>query len=114
MPSPALPMPGEQLAARLSRGLAPGYDLVELAVASPSLVRDGTTGEGLALRVHVSVTLPGFQAQQWQVTVPVDRTDLDPSVNPSAFVTTLRANLEEWWATKDQESTTAAWGRRLE
>lgn len=111
----SLPMPAEELAERLSRALAPNHDSVELVVSSPTLVQAAaTTGEGLEFRVHVTVTLPGHPAQRWQVTVPIDPIDLDPAVNHSAFVTTLRANLEEWWATKDQEPTTAARGRRLD
>jgi hypothetical protein len=35
-------------------------------------------------------------------------------VNPSAFVLIVRANIDEWWAAKDNEPTFAEWGQRLD
>jgi hypothetical protein len=64
------------------------------------------------LRVTVT-TARSEIAEHWQITIPLDPADLDPGVNPTAFVAILRANLEEWWHMKDYESNIAAWGRRL-
>jgi hypothetical protein len=109
---PSLPVPPEDLACKLSRPLAPRRDGLELSVVDPTLVK---TGDDLRLRLRVTVTTARSEtAEHWQVSIPIDPADLDPAVNPSAFATTLRANLEEWWDVKDRESRIAAWGRRLE
>ncbi|MBV9012485.1 MAG: hypothetical protein JO272_10625 [Pseudonocardiales bacterium] len=108
---PALPISPEELARTLSRPLAPRRDGLELSVADPTLVE---TGDDLRLRLQVTVTTARSEtAEQWQVMIPLDLADLDPAVNPTAFATTLRVNLEEWWDMKDREPHIAAWGRRL-
>ncbi|MGH3769273.1 MAG: hypothetical protein ACRDS0_00890 [Pseudonocardiaceae bacterium] len=110
---PALPTPPEDLARQLSRPLAPRRDGLELSVADPTLVE---TAEDPTLRLRLRVTVTTARsktAEHWQVMIPLDPADLDPAVNPTAFVVTLRANLEEWWDMKDRESHIAAWGRRL-
>jgi hypothetical protein len=109
--SPSLPVPPENLARKLSRPLAPRRDGLELSVADPTLVE---TGDGPGLRLRVTVTTAHSEmAEYWQVTIPLDPADLDPAVNPTAFATILRADLEEWWDVKDRESRIATWGRRL-
>ncbi|MBV8542605.1 MAG: hypothetical protein JO063_09700 [Pseudonocardiales bacterium] len=107
----SLPLPPEDLARKLSRPLAPRRDGLELSVADPTLVE---TGDDPKLRLRVTVTTARCETpEHWQVTIPLDPVDLDPAVNATAFATTLRANLEEWWDMKDRESRIAAWGRRL-
>ena len=54
----------------------------------------------------------GSAVEQWDLRLPLDLVDLDPEVAVQSFITTIRANLEEWWYTKDREPHTAAWGRR--
>jgi hypothetical protein len=65
--------------------------------------------------VRVTVARDGKSgAQSWQVTIPLDPLDIDPAVDPASFVTTIRANLEEWWDRKGVEPPIAAWGHRLD
>jgi hypothetical protein len=78
--------------------------------------------EDLHLRLRVDV-VPGVghKPEAWEVTFPFDlhgRTPTDPDeftriAIVNTYVNVLRANLEEWWYTKDREPHTAAWGRRL-
>lgn len=106
-----LPLAPDELAVRLSRGLAPRRDNLRLAVAEPVLVERPQLG----LRLLVTVTSDAQQAaERWEVTIPLDPLDLDPEIVTTSFVVTLRANLEEWWDVKDQEPPIAAWGRRLD
>jgi len=113
MAVPALPMPPEELARSLSRALGGRSAGPALTVTEPGLVR--TPDEpGLGLRVTVDAAGgPGHAGETWRVTIPVDPIDLEPDVSPSALVTVLRANIEEWWDRKAYEPHLASWGRRL-
>jgi hypothetical protein len=110
--APALPIPAEELALRLSRSLAPERNNLELSVTEVALLSDPDADLKLQLLVKVT-SLDSPKAQVWQVGIPIDPTDLDPAVNLSAFILIVRANLEEWWAVKTAEPRIAAWGRRL-
>jgi hypothetical protein len=106
MPVPPLPMSAEELARLLSRPLPGGP---ALAVNDLVLVEvPGPPGWELRLRARVTV-----EDQAWEVSFPVDPMDFDPDVVPASLVLVLRANLEEWWHTREHEPHTAAWGRRL-
>ena len=105
-----LPMPADELAARLSRALAPGHDPVVLSVSRVALVPPPEAA--LALLLALVAEPPGGTHGHWEVTVPVDPVDLGQDVRTDAFVLTVRANLEEWWAMKDREAGLAMQGRR--
>ena len=112
MPIGSLPMPAVELGRRLSRTLAPRRDGLQLSVADPELIETPTN---FGLMVKVTVTTDGMPgADSWRVTVPLDPLDLDPAVDPASFVTTIRANLEEWWDMKGVEPLIAAWGHHLD
>jgi hypothetical protein len=114
MTVPPLPLAPEELARRLSEGLAPRPEGLELSVEQPILV-EVPEDPGLVLRLRVTAaTAADPDGQVWQLAIPLDPADLDPEVNPSALVTVLRANLEEWWDVKDSEPHIASWGRRLD
>ncbi len=104
MPEPELPMPTEQLGQRLSIPLGGSAAGPALHVTGLSLVRNA---DGLGLRLDVTAGV-----EHWLVTIPLDPIDLDPEVSADALVVTLRANLEEWWHTKDHDSRVAGWGVR--
>jgi hypothetical protein len=115
MPVPSLPLPPEELARRLSRGLGARPDGLELSVAEPVLVE--VAGDpGVELRVRVTATSrdTSSDGERWRVSIPVDPADLAPTVSLPAVILILRANLEEWWDVKDSEPEFAAWGRRLD
>jgi hypothetical protein len=106
----SLPIPAEDLARELNRHPAPSPDGAELTIIDPTLVGSADNND-LALRVYVNATAHG-RAESWQLTIPLDPIDLDPKVNPSAFVLIVRANIDEWWAVKDNEPTVAGRGQR--
>jgi hypothetical protein len=108
----SLPIPAEDLARELNRHPAPSPDGAELTIIDPALVGSADNND-LALRLRVNATAGG-RAESWQLTIPLDPIDLDPKVNPSAFVQIVRANIDEWWAVKDNEPAIAGWGRRLD
>lgn len=113
MRTPILPLPAADLARRLSGLLAPRRDGLSLTVTALELVtHDAGPGLGLRMTVKISRT-DGAPNELWQVTIPVDPIDLDPSVNVDSFVITIRANLEEWWHVRKAEPRIALWGRRL-
>ena len=93
---PFLPVLPVELAAALSRPFAGRSDgLVLQIVPDPELVR--SRGEtGIALRLHLTAAASDRVAQSWRLDIPVDRSDLDPAVDISAFITIIRANLQEW------------------
>ena len=114
MPVPTLPLAPEELARRLSEGLAPRPEGLELSVAEPVLI-EVPEDPGRALRLRVTAaTAADPDVQMWQLAIPLDPADLDPEVSPSALVAILRANLEEWWDVKDRDPRIAFWGRRLD
>ena len=114
MALPALPIPPEELARSLSRALGGRSAGPALTVTEPGLVRTpDEPGFGLRLTVDVDGGAGGA-GETWRVTIPVDPIDLEPDVSPSALVTVLRANIEEWWDRKADEPRLASWGHRVE
>jgi hypothetical protein len=104
-----LPMDPDELAAAISRELAPRPDHLQLSVSGLGLVG----GAEPQLRMRVRATADAMSPESWEMTIPIDPADLDPEVVPSSFVLVIRANLEEWWDVKAFEPSIAAWGRRL-
>ena len=90
-------------------------DGLSITVSRAEVVIDESRHWVLLAKVRVtSSTNP--DPQEWQITLPLGADDEEGRLidaTPSAFIRTLRANLEEWWHVKDSEPNIAAWGRRL-
>lgn len=109
-----LPIPPAELARRLSRGLGPRRDGLELTVTSADLTPVHDNRAQLRLLV-TATTHADRRGQHWQVDIPIDTEDLDPQLlGTPALIITLRANLEEWWDVRAVEPDFAAWGHRLD
>lgn len=109
----SLPCDPGVLAAELSRPLVP-TDRHRLTVEAVEL-RGGDQPDSGVLRLVVQAAPGcGSPVQRWQLDLEVPASMLDPRMTGhQAWAVTLRANIEEWWMTKDREPHTAAWGRRL-
>jgi hypothetical protein len=103
----SLPCDPDLLATELRRPLVP-TDRHRLAVETVELRPGDQPDSGLLVLRVQAVPAPGAPVEYWQLDLPMSKDDLDPQVTHHAFVTTLRANIEEWWATKDSEPHTAA------
>jgi hypothetical protein len=107
-----LPCDAAQLAAELSRPLVE-RDAYRLTVHSVAVTCASEPDAATLSLLVDAVPAPGARPERWQVDLPVSVEDLDPSVLHASLVTTLRANLEEWWATKGFDPVTQGLGRRL-
>lgn len=110
--TPALPGDATALARDLSRPLVP-RDRYRLDVRSVAVVASPVPGEAVLDLLVDAVPDAGRAAERWQVALPVALADLDPAVAYDALVLTLRAGLEEWWATRGHDPVTRRFGRRL-
>jgi hypothetical protein len=104
-----LPLDSAQLARDLSQPLGPRPEGLRLDV--PEAEFSGGCQAPSLLRVRIKVIRPSAPPEMWQVEFPLERSDHHMAYQ--SFVTTIRANIEEWWDVKDQEPQVAAWGRRL-
>lgn len=88
----------------LSRPLGSAHVEWQLIVIDGSFGPDELSGEP-ALRMTVSAH-PALDepAQTWRVTLLLDSEDLLEDPNIQAHLVVVRANLEEWWQTKDSNS----------
>ncbi|MFB9376454.1 hypothetical protein ACFFKU_12305 [Kineococcus gynurae] len=108
----SLPCDPDTLATELSRPLVPS-DRHRLTVERLDLLPGGDVDSGL-LVLHVRAAAdPAAATERWQVRLPLSPSMLDPRMAHDAFVLTLRANLEEWWMTRNHDPRTAAWARRV-
>ena len=111
MPTPQLPVADKELVRLLNRPLTrPDHRSVNLTVDSAQAREGiGPTKLGLELAVRVSTPARGRESA-WTVVIPLDPLDIAEGMTPQAFVATMRANLEEWWACKDTDPEIARWG----
>jgi hypothetical protein len=108
----SLPCDPAALATAPSRPLVP-TDPQHLAVETVELL-PGELPDSVLLLLYVRATSgPSAPTEHWHLRLPLDLNMLDPQMSHHAFVMTLRANIEEWWMTKNREPPIAAWGRRL-
>jgi hypothetical protein len=114
----SLPLPAHEFARRLSVPLERRPVGWRIDVTSAEVV---TEARHTTLRLRVEV-LPkaGLAVQRWELTFPLDAGDLGVGIPGTtlegiihSLVFVYRANIEEWWHTKDREPSTAACGRRL-
>lgn len=117
---------GHEEASQLGWGAAPGWDTLadkmarQLTSALPGPARDWDlsaenvqrSADKSSVKVVVECSTRHGAHQPWELTLPSDVDD--DHLNLSALVTTLRANIEEWWITREREPLVAARGRRLE
>lgn len=98
--------PTQELARLVSDALPGPVREWDLRVSSVERARDKSS-----VTVVLDCEARHGAKQQWEVTLPGDAED--DHLTRSALVTTLRANIEEWWDTRGREPLVAARGRRL-
>jgi hypothetical protein len=107
-----LPCDPAELAIDLNRPLA-SRDRRQLHVEAVSVEHGDAPNSARVVLLVKAVPGPGGEEEQWRVAIPVSPDDLDPMVTRQALVTTLRANLEEWWDTKSFDPMTRNMGTRV-
>jgi hypothetical protein len=70
-------------------------------------------GDGASSLVLDLTVLTGSRPQRWRLTLPGAADDLADASLPSAALI-VRANIEEWWHTKDAEPASAQLAQRLD
>jgi hypothetical protein len=108
----SLPCDPDLLATELSRPLVP-TDRHRLTVEAVELLPGDQPDSGVLVLVVQATSAPGAPVEHWQLDLEMPASMLDPQMTHQALAVTLRANIEEWWMTKNHERHTAAWGRRL-
>ena len=103
-----LPMSAAALAEALTGPVAFRNEF--LAVTDPLLTRDPDDPPFL-LCAFVTATFGDGSEERWRWELPLQESDL--TMTARSFVATVRANLEEWWQTKDYASDLVARGHRL-
>jgi hypothetical protein len=109
----SLPCDPGLLAEELSRPQV-ATDRHRLTVEAVELLPGDQPDSGVLKLVIQAKPAPGAPLEHWQLDLEMPASMLDPQMTThQALAVTLRANIEEWWMTKDREPHTAAWGRRL-
>jgi hypothetical protein len=103
-----LPISGAALAEALTGPVAFRNELLE--VAMPTLVR-GEDDVSFLLCAVVTATAGDSSTERWKWELPLQAEDL--TLTTQSFVATVRANLEEWWITKDYSTDLIATGERI-
>lgn len=98
--------PADELARQLSVALPGPPSEWALSVESVHRASDKTP-----VSMVVVCTPNRGGSERWELTLPSDADD--DHLNRSALVMTMRANIEEWWATRRGEALTEAMGRRI-
>jgi hypothetical protein len=105
--TPSLPLPGMELAARLSHTIAMDAAATTLQVTDVAV--GSTTGDSVSLQIAVTVTQTGGVAEHWDIEMPEASAALHDA---DYFVLITKVHLDEWWHTKETDPMTATWGTR--